>query len=611
MAKEVRATKEFLGRAVKLSSGLSQLHEALMNIKPGISKSRHRQSIQKNQSIFRFLNIYHWLTPVVLSCSFCSANAQTPFTVVALPDTQNYVNNASNAPLFTQQTQWIADQIQTAGNPRNIQFVTHLGDLVSEGNNLTQWQRADASMDVLDGVVEYSVLPGNHDYNSTGNKSTGTVNYVNNFGPLRFAGESWYGGADPSGNNSYQTFSAGGFDFIHLALEWQPSSNVPFRDPSPIEWAQSVIDANPNTPVILSTHEYVDDNPVGRSGAGEALWNQLVRHNDQIFMVLNGHFHSAAVPTNDGEYHQVSMNDANRPVFEVLQDYQDYPNGGNGWLRLINFDIPNDTIEFETYSPVLDQFQTETVAQVGQFASQFEFNVDFSSRLTPVIIPPPPPPPTPDLVFQEGVGGYTGTFDKEIRSDGADTTNGQAVEISVDGDDGSPGLQPNQGLIRFDNIIGSGSGQLAPNASIDQALLVLEVNNPGSGFAVHELLTAWDENSTWQGLVGGVQPDGVEAVSTPIVTLGANNGSENVPAGTLEIDVTSTIQDYLNGSLTNLGWALLPYTNGTNGIDFYSSENAQIAARPSLQIFFQIPEPSTWILLQFAMIGLFRQIVRK
>ena len=98
--------------------------------------------------------------------------------------------------------------------------------------------------------------------------------------------------------------------------------------------------------------------------------------------------------------------------------FRDYPNGGDGWLRLINFDIPNNQIKFETYSPVLDQFQTETVAQVGQFASQFDLNIDFSTRLVPIIIPPPP---TPDLIIQEGNAGYLGTLDKELRSDGADT----------------------------------------------------------------------------------------------------------------------------------------------------------------------------------------------
>lgn len=523
------------------------------------------------------------LLSAALLANVATAGAES-FTIVALPDTQNYANNASNAPLFTQQTQWIADQIQTGGNPRNIQFVTHLGDVVSSGSSLTQWNRADASMDVLDNVVKYSVLPGNHDYASTGNKSTDTANYVNLFGPTRFASYDWYGGADPSGNNSFQRFSAGGYDFLHLALEWRPTINSPFRDPSPIAWAQSVIDANPNTPVILSTHEYIDDSPPGRGGTGDALWDDLVRRNDQIFLVLNGHNHGAG-GLNDGEYHQVSTNDAGRPVYEVLQDYQDYPNGGDGWLRLINFDIGVGQIQFETYSPVLDEFQTERTDTVGPFASQFEFDVDFADRLVPIILPPDPndTPRPPDFLFQQGIAGYGGTLDKELRSSGDDSSNGQNDLISVDGDDG-PGTAPNHALIRFEDIIGAEAGQLPPGASIESAKLVLDVVNPGSGFNVHEVLIPWDESSTWTGFGAGVQPNSVEAEAIPIDSFGANNSSSNVDIGELEIDVTDTIRDYLAGARINHGWALLPFPAGTNGIDFHTSEFADPSVRPALVI---------------------------
>jgi hypothetical protein len=510
------------------------------------------------------------VVPTVLVMAAClPVQAQTPFTIVALPDTQNYVNNANNAVLFTQQTQWIADEIQTAGNPRNIQFVTHLGDVVSSGSSSTQFDRADASMSVLDGVVEYGILPGNHDYASTGNKSSGTTLYVSYFGPTRFTGEPWYV-AEPSGNNSYQTFTAGGYDFIHISMEWQPTVNVPFRVPSPIEWAQSVIDAHPDTPVILSTHEYVDDDPPGRSSAGEALWNELVRRNDQVFLVLCGHFHSAG-GMNDGEYHQVSYNDAGRPVFEILQDYQDYPNGGNGWLRLIEFDVVNDQLKFETYSPVLDEFQTERVDEVGFFASEFELDIDFSTRLVPVVIEPPVSPFI-EVVFQQGVDGYTGTEDKEIRSDGDDADNGDADEISVDGDDGSPDLQPTQGLIQFAEIIGDGPTQIPAGTVIEQASLILNVTNPGSGFEVYQMTVDWDESVQWVDLGGdGITP-GVEATSTPVTAVGANNSSENVGTGPLSLDITSTMEAWLAGG-DNFGVGLIPYVNGTNGIDFDSSES--------------------------------------
>ncbi len=513
----------------------------------------------------------------ILSWATGTAYAADPFTIVALPDTQNYVNNPANAGLFTQQTQWIADEVNGV-NARNIQFVSHLGDVVSNGNDLTQWSRADTSMSVLDGVIEYGVLPGNHDYNSTGNKSTGTVNYVNNFGPSRFAGQGWYGGADPSGNNSYQTFSAGGYDFIHLALEWRPAENVPVRSPSPIEWAQSILDANPNTPFILSTHENLDDSPPGRAGAGQALWDQLVRSNDQVFMVLNGHNHGSG-GTNDGEYHQVSLNDAGREVYEVLQDYQDYPNGGDGWLRLIEFDVNNDKIKFETYSPVLDQFQTETIAQVGQFASQFEFDVDFADRLDPVFIAPPPLPYT-EVTFRQGQDGYTGTHDKEVRADGADTSNGQDTSINVDGDAGrAAGNQPTHGLIRFDSLA-SGASPILPGTQIDSARLNLSVFDEGSGFSVYQMTAGWTESTTWADLGGdGVTP-GVDSQASPLTAIGADNGNPNVRALPRSLNITDAAQQWIDG-VDNFGVGLIPFANGTNGVVFDTSESA---APPQLAI---------------------------
>jgi len=506
------------------------------------------------------------------------AAANDSFTIIALPDTQNYVNSSGNAPLFTQQTRWITDEINLNGNPRNIRFVTHLGDVVSTGTSITQWNRADASMSELetgpDGVVPYGILPGNHDYASTGNKSTGTDNYIDYFGPSRFAGRTWYGGADPSGNNSYQFFTAAGITFLHLALEWQPTVNVtngPVRDPSPVEWAQSIISANAGMPTIVSTHEYIDDSPAGRSGAGEALWNELIRRNDQIIMVLNGHFHSVG-GTNDGEYHQVSSNDFGKDVVEVLQDYQDYPNGGDGWLRIITFDIRDDEIRFETYSPVLDQFQTETVADVGQFASQFTIMMDFDERFMFEDPPQPPAPIFETRCFQQGVDGYAGTQDKEIRSSGGDAGNGDNTEISVDGDDGSPGLQPNQALVRFDDVIGAGQGQVQSGTTIESATLSLNIINPGSGMSVYAMTTDWDETTTWTDLGGdGVTP-GIEADASPQTVVGADDGGTNIPTGTLTLDITDAVQGWLNGN-DAYGVALIPFPSGTNGIDFTTSES--------------------------------------
>jgi hypothetical protein len=504
-----------------------------------------------------------------------SALGQDAFSIVVLPDTQNYVNSSANAPIFTAQTQWIRNQIES-GNPRNVAFVSHVGDIVSTATNAIEWTRAVQSMNVLKTangfLLPYGILPGNHDYAVTSNKSTGAAAYVTNFGPATFANAPWYGGAEASGTNSYQIFTAGGREYLHLALEWQPTANIPFRDPSPIVWAQSVIAAHPDLPVILSTHEYLDDVPPGRSGAGNALFNELVRTNDQIFLVLCGHFHSGNQP-NSGEYHQVSVNNYGKPVIEMLQDFQDYSNGGNGWLRIVKLDEAMGSVSVETYSPWLDQFQTETVAQVGGYASQFSIALDFAARFEFAAPPEPPVEIYDQFVIRQGLNGYAGTLDKEVRSSGNDATNGNNPSISVDGDDGSPGLQPNHGLFRFDGIIGETEGQIAPGTEIDQAFLVLQVIDPGSGFRAYGVTAAWDESTTWVNLGGNGVTPGVECDATPLFTIGADNSSANVPSGTLSIDITALVQSWIDGDRPNLGVALIPFTNGTNGVDIATSES--------------------------------------
>jgi len=292
--------------------------------------------------------------------------AADKFTIAILPDTQNYVDDDKEIRHFKKQMQWIVDNRVN----RNIVFVTHVGDIVQNGGSAVEWQRTIAAMSILEkGAPElpYGMVLGNHDTDPTYNANGSAANYVKHFGATRFAGKSWYGGADADQRNHYQVFSAGGRRFLNLSLERRACSKDNSDFAGVTAWAQGVLDDHPKSPTIITTHEYTE--PGGRRNRfGDDIYKALVAKNSQVFMVICGH--------RPGEGHQTVKNAAGQDVFELLADHQSRPEGGQGWLQLVELDDDNGRINVTTYSPSLDKFETDA-------DSQFSFPVDFDARLGP------------------------------------------------------------------------------------------------------------------------------------------------------------------------------------------------------------------------------------
>ncbi len=165
------------------------------------------------------------------------------------------------------------------------------------------------------------------------------------------------------------------------------------------------------------------------------------------------------------------------------------------------------------------------------------------------------------LTFQQGMNGYSGTVDTYIHGGTPDTNNSGAVSLNVDGDNDGAAVQ---GLIRFDNIFGSQTGQIASDATINSAFLELEVFDDGDSLEMYEMLQSWTDTATWNSLGNGIQANGTEAKSTSVATTGSVN------IGKLTIDVTATLQAWQANPNANHGWAFLP--TGTDGVDFNSAE---------------------------------------
>jgi hypothetical protein len=199
--------------------------------------------------------------------------------------------------------------------------------------------------------------------------------------------------------------------------------------------------------------------------------------------------------------------------------------------------------------------------------------------------------------FQQGLTGYSGAADTQLRASDADFAYGGEAEIGVDASDGGA---PTQALLRFGALFGVGAGQIPAGLLITGATLTVNVTSAGSGIRFHELLQPLNfATVTWNSAVGGVQDDGIEASAAPFVSVGANDSGANIEEGLLVVDVTGAVQRMYSGLAAGHGWALLPFMpSGTNGIDFFSAEFDTVADRPLLTVMTApIPEPGTWALM--------------
>ncbi len=201
-----------------------------------------------------------------------------------------------------------------------------------------------------------------------------------------------------------------------------------------------------------------------------------------------------------------------------------------------------------------------------------------------------PPQSVSVASFQEGANGYTGTVDTQIRLNLPDTSYATATYLSPDPlVNATPIPNPQQVLIRFDNIIGSGAGQVPAGATIQAAVLELTsitADAQGAGGQFAPLLKAWDAADTWNTWADGISADGVEAATVPTVTLPAEGFGVTVQATKHDVEVTSAVQAWANGTLDDNGWVILPWDEGSNGWGFNSADSDPVDMRPQLRVYY-------------------------
>jgi len=307
------------------------------------------------------------LTLVAASCG-----AAEDFTIIVVPDTRNYVSymNDGMPETFTAQTQWIVDNREAL----NIVFVTHLGDLVARGDSSeAEWLAAEHSMGLLEdpattGMSEgipYGVALGNHDQSRGEDGEWTTIEYNSRFGVDRFADRSYYGGHYGDDNdNNFELFSAGELDFVIVHLEYA-------REPTPevLAWADSVLSAHADRYAFISTHHIINPGNPGEFGRQGAEIYDALKANPNLFMLLGAH-----VPRDGGEGRRIDTFDGNT-VHSLISNYQAYENGGDGWLRIMQFSPDRGSVSVRTYSPTIND---GAGGYLSRDSSEFELIVDLN-----------------------------------------------------------------------------------------------------------------------------------------------------------------------------------------------------------------------------------------
>ena len=315
---------------------------------------------------FRALQMTVLLLAGVLACLLpatggwrtgaAAAPSTRTFSIVVLGDTQFYAASPARSATYRAMERWVVAQRGSLG----IAFVANLGDITDAGDDVAQWRRASAAQQILDNAgVPNAVVRGNHDVRP------GPVLFDRFFPPGRYAGRPWYGGylGDPTDRvadggvnaldkDSYQLLTAGGVKLLFLDLDVDPTA-------AEIAWAGRVLDAYPQRSVIISTHKFLSRAGT-RFPAAQSLWNRLVYPAKagacrKVILILSGH--------DPGEGSRTDRNACGRPVYQLRSDFQAKPNGGDGWLRILEFHPATNRLDVRTYSPTLGRYDVDRDSQ--------------------------------------------------------------------------------------------------------------------------------------------------------------------------------------------------------------------------------------------------------
>ena len=309
-------------------------------------------------------------------------NNPKSFTFMVFGDPQCYTKYDINQPLFELSTAWLADNVKNL----NIKAVLFTGDLVEQNENIVlnrkmlnqsskeMWEWSSHCLKRLDNKVPYMIAGGNHEYGYIRGDEEFT-HYPEYYTLERNSKNREHVVATFPSRMECQSIENAAWEFsdenwgklLVINFEWAPRDEV-------LEWAKDLCNSNTykNHIVIALTHtyllpltnEYTDNEhyKIKSQNWGKQMWEKFVKQCANVRLVISGHtgFPDYKQPGSSQDFlnntaFRVDKNDAGKNVYQFMWNIQCLGggwegNGGDGWMRILEFMPDGKTIKASTYS---------------------------------------------------------------------------------------------------------------------------------------------------------------------------------------------------------------------------------------------------------------------
>ncbi|MDR1200184.1 MAG: metallophosphoesterase [Tannerellaceae bacterium] len=300
------------------------------------------------------------------------------FSMILLGDPQGYTKYDLNQPLFELCMAWISDNIDHL----NIKAVLCTGDVIEQNDNIIRnrrmvnqtsremWEAGSRAFKWLDNKIPYIISPGNHEYGWINSENGNT--YFPDYFPFE-RNTAWRdicvsalpnrNGIPSLENAAFEITGPNWNKILVITTEFYPRNEV-------LEWAKNLATSGKykDTPVIFMTHGYMEghgkeNQRIEREGyklspgnAGQAIWEKLIYPSSNIRLVTCGHTTGKVNVFRENVGYRIDKNNNGKDVHQMMFNVQALGggyegNGGDGWLRILEFMPDGKTIKVKTYSP--------------------------------------------------------------------------------------------------------------------------------------------------------------------------------------------------------------------------------------------------------------------